>query len=476
MIIVDLINDEALLFIEAFKKLIDTSALESKNIDWVTEGNRWAKETTGLQLLNRLKFFDELDEKQIDLESELSRLSREYDNFNIYACDRYLTQLDRQMQVKLLVYTFLFYEKIFESGKTTHYFTTGIAYTYNLVSFQVARKRNIKHISFYGTRYDNRTAISLDIKNTFNEVDKHYQNYSFDKVSPKMYGRVKGFINRPIQPAYMKNAINASSIKGVFIKEFFIRANQYYFSNKHKYDFFTRSPLELSRFKLNKILQAKKINAFHNNVFDKPNYKDRYFIFPLHMQPEASTLILSPFYVDQKTTIINISKCLPLDTIIYVKEHKSALGQHSLGFYKDLKKYANIKLISYRENMFDLIKHSLGTINLSSTVGFESLFLKKPAVVLGDVFYNSTGLVFKVDSFKELNEVLEKVSKEGFDVDNEFDEYDARFAFYLDSLINASYPFEFNVAKLDTKKRVLKGENIDEFKKCLFRLINKQKK
>src|SRR5690606_499959 len=100
----------------------------------------------------------------------------------------------------------------------------------------------------------------------------------------------------------------------------------------------------------------------------------------------------------------------------YVKEHKSALGQHSLSFYNEIKKYANIKLISYREDMFELIQNSVGTINLSSTVGLESLFLNKATIVLGDVFYNSTGLVFRVKSYTELKEVLIEVSNKDFDV------------------------------------------------------------
>jgi len=470
MIIFDLINDEAPLFIKAIKNLIDDRVISRNDVLGVTEGNRWKLESKSLTCSNRLHFFDELDKGNINIKEEVKRISNEYNNFNIYACDRYLTQKNRAFQEKFLVYTYLFYESLFNKD-ITHYFTTGIAYTYNLASYQVSKRFNVKHISFYGTRIGNRTAISMDVSNTFNEVNKMYKEFALDKVNDKMYFPINEFVNKPIQPSYMKNAINASTIKMVFITEFFIRFNKFYFKEKHKYDLFTRNPFELGIFKLKKILNAQKINLLHNAIFEKIDNADNYFVFPLHMQPEASTLILSPFNVDQKSTIINISKILPLDTKLYVKEHRSALGQHSLAFYKELKKYPNIKLISYKENMFDLIKNSKGTINLSSTVGFESLMLKKPSIVLGDVFYNDSGLTFKVNSYLDLEETIKQLNKKDFKIITYFENYEARLAYYIYCLDKNSYDFEFNVAKLDTKERVLRAENILEFSECIKNLV-----
>ena len=216
---------------------------------------------------------------------------------------------------------------------------------------------------------------------------------------------------------------------------------------------------------------AKIIKSLHHRIFDKVDRKDKFYIFPLHMQPEASTLILAPFQVNQKECIINVSKLLPLDTFLYVKEHKSALGQHSLNFYKELKQYPNIKLISYNESMFNLIKDSIGTINLSSTVGLESLIIKKPSILLGNVFYNDSGLTFRVESYQQLKETIQQISKEDFNLNDKFKNYDERLAYYIDSLYKKSYPFEFNVAKMDTKKKVMTRENISEFSKLINKII-----
>ena len=470
MIIFDLVNDEAPLFIKAIEKLIQDDHISKKEVLGVTEGNRWKEESKPLNCTNRLAFFDDLDKQNINIRREINRMSIQYDNFNIYASDRYIINKNRALQQKLIVYTYLFYENIFRKD-VTHYFTTGIAYTYNLISYQVCNDRGIKHISFYGTRISSRTAISLDVSNTFDHVSDMFKGFTISKVNENMYLPIQDFINKPKQPSYMKNAINASTIKMVFITEFFKRFDKYYFKARHKYDYFTRNPFELSAFKLKKIVNAKRINFLHNKVFDKVDYSDNFYVFPLHMQPEASTIILAPFNVDQKATIINISKILPLNTFLYVKEHRSALGQHSLAFYEELKKYPNIKLISYRENMFDLIKNSKGTVNLSSTVGLEALMLQKPSVVLGNVFYNDTGLTFKVNSYLELKSTINLINKKDFKVKDHFENYEAKLAYYIHCLNINSYDFEFNVAKLDTKERVLRDDNVFAFSNCLKSLL-----
>ncbi|WP_445730725.1 capsular polysaccharide export protein, LipB/KpsS family [Mariniflexile sp.] len=471
MIVFDLINDEAPLFIEGIKHLnSNEKSLSLDNVLGVTEGNRWKSESKGINCINRLHFFDDLDTKNVDIEKELERISETYDNFNIYACDRYLIQKDKAFQQKMLVYTYLFYEDLFNK-EVSYYFTTGIAYTYNLVSYQVSKRFGVKHISFYAIRIKNKTAVSYDLLNTFDEVTSLFEVFDKLKMTEEMYAYVNEFVKRPQQPYYMKNAINSSGIKGVFITEFFKRFDKYYFKRRHKYDLFTRNPFELGAYKLKKIAKAKTINLLHNSIFEKPNLSEKYVIFPLHMQPEASTLVLSPFQVNQKAAIINISKLLPLNIMLYVKEHKSALGQHNLKFYRELKQYPNIKLISYNENTFELIKHSLGSINLSSTVGLESLLLKKPSIVLGSVFYNDSGLTYKVDSYNELEQIIKKINKTNFNLEDDFEDYDDKLAYYIYCLNKESYPFEFDVAKNDTKKRILARENVMEFANCVKKIL-----
>ncbi len=474
MILFDFINDEAPLFSMGINQLCSSNYIKQDDIQIITMGKRWHNfwgEYTNKSMSN---FFHSLDDKKINIPLELKRIRQEYTTQNLFAVDRLLINESKKFQEKILVYTFLFYENIFSTLNVTHYFTTGIAYMYNLVSYEVAKKYSIKHISFYDIRNPNekRTAISYDVYNTFNEVEETFKEYSSSNVTDEMLERVHSFKSKPSMPTYMKNLGNKQTLNFILIKEFFIRFRKYYFEKRSSYDYFTRNPFSLSYIKIKKLFFSKMILLKEKKYFDLPKMKhDEYFLYPIHMQPEASTLVLAPYYVDQLSNIINISKTLPAGVYLYVKEHKSALGERFTAFYKDLKKYPNIKLISHNENTFELIKHSKGIITLSSTVGWEALFFEKPVITLGNVFYNATKLTIQVNSYQELSKTIDQIlSNSKYSIDSE---HTLKLAFFQNAMLTNSYPFEFNVYKLDITNRLLNKNNINNFAKCLLKLINK---
>ena len=68
--------------------------------------------------------------------------------------------------------------------------------------------------------------------------------------------------------------------------------------------------------------KRKKIDSFINDTFDTKIDPTKPFIyFPLHVEPERELLMQSPFLSNQSTVIANISKVLPVNYELYVKEH-----------------------------------------------------------------------------------------------------------------------------------------------------------
>ena len=55
--------------------------------------------------------------------------------------------------------------------------------------------------------------------------------------------------------------------------------------------------------------------------FDKINDDDKFYLYPQHFKPEASTSVLSRSFCDDIATITNIAFNLPFGTKLYVKEH-----------------------------------------------------------------------------------------------------------------------------------------------------------
>ena len=472
MLVFDFIHDESPLIAESLNYLIDINQLDKNDFSIVTMGKRWHKFFYDFQNTSFTKFCENLDNEDINVERQINRISKEYDTTNLFGVDRLLIKKPIEYQNKVLVYTFLFYENLFSQKEITHYFTTGIAYMYNLASYQVAKRYNVKHISFYDIRnpYQKRTTVSFGVKNRFDNVVDDYKKYKSKKVTPEMKEELDKFRNKPVQPTYMKNLINKQTINSILIKEFFIRFKKYYFDKNSKYDYFSRNPFGLSYEKLRKLFYSKLLQLFSAKIFQKSDIEnDKYFLFPIHMYPEASTLVLSKYYVNQLETIINVSKTLPSHICLYVKEHKSAMGERKFNFYKELKKYSNIKVLSFKENTFDLINKSLGIITLSSTVGWEGLLLKKPVMVLGDVFYNDTGLTLPINSYNKLKKTVGKIVFKNLSTLT--NEYDDQLAYFVYCLNKNSFPFEFNVFKLDITKKLLLEDNVKNCAECIASVI-----
>jgi hypothetical protein len=59
------------------------------------------------------------------------------------------------------------------------------------------------------------------------------------------------------------------------------------------------------------------------DYFDRPIAGEQYVLYPIHFQPEASTLVQAPYYLDQAALIEDISKSLPVGYQLHVKEHVS---------------------------------------------------------------------------------------------------------------------------------------------------------
>ncbi|MBI4122953.1 MAG: hypothetical protein HY458_01150 [Parcubacteria group bacterium] len=131
-----------------------------------------------------------------------------------------------------------------------------------------------------------------------------------------------------------------------------------------------------------------------------------YFLFPLHVQPEASTAYLAMYLADQLSAIRSCAFTLPFPAKLYVREHPSAVGSKPKSFYVSLREIPNVVIISPTEPIPSLIAKAQGVITLSSTVGLEAALAGKPVYLFGNVFYEFHPLCRTPRNFKELQEMI----------------------------------------------------------------------
>lgn len=142
-----------------------------------------------------------------------------------------------------------------------------------------------------------------------------------------------------------------------------------------------------------------RLKKYYESLTEKPDYsKDKYVIYFMHYQPEATSCPGGDIFVDQSLCVETLLKNLPESYMVYVKEHphqfiKAHIGHTSRmrDLYDDLKKNKRVKLISTEENTFELIKHAQAVSTITGTVGWESIVRHKPVIAFGLSWYENYG-------------------------------------------------------------------------------------
>lgn len=146
----------------------------------------------------------------------------------------------------------------------------------------------------------------------------------------------------------------------------------------------------------------------------------KFYYFPIHSQPEASTQARTQLYEDQLYVIRLVSNALPKGTKLIIKEHPVYFMRKN---YEDIRYYRNksfYKLISSMENVIlldysipskELINKSLGIISITGSVIAEAYLNNKPALVFGQTSYVHLENVTKVHSDEDISLFLETNNK-----------------------------------------------------------------
>lgn len=127
---------------------------------------------------------------------------------------------------------------------------------------------------------------------------------------------------------------------------------------------------------------------------------NRPFVFyPLHIDPESSTMVASPMHTDQMAIVEALSKSLPLGMDLVVKEHFPVLGQRPRGFYKRLSRMPGVVLASPFESSLSLIQQAGLTCVITGTAAWEAILLRRPALIIGSLPFMAVkeGFVFCPD-------------------------------------------------------------------------------
>lgn len=223
-----------------------------------------------------------------------------------------------------------------------------------------------------------------------------------------------------------------------------------------------------------KVLKFKHLKKYYHTLTSVPQKNDEYILFPLHYQPERTTLPQGDIFVDQLLALRILSKSIPPGVKIYVKEHPSmfnisyisCMGTRSKTYYDEIIAMDNVCLVDISLDNSELIKNSLCVATITGTVGWEAMLEGVSTITFGNAWYNACNSCYRVTSIDMCKKAFAKI-KEAKNDDVKKDVL--RFvAFYKDTWVVTALNYSI------VNKSSYDGEElIDNYVAAVVKYLNK---
>ena len=272
----------------------------------------------------------------------------------------------------------------------------------NLLLYEIAKKMNIQTIMPMDIHYKDHIHISTNTKNSeiSNKIEKIKNNFSESfQIYDKEFVKKKNYTDiLKIMSSYDPSIKSFSKKITHYIKRLSNNLEPIYLNvGKTKY--------RLIQNRISNFLKVKKREQFLDNYAKKTLENEKFIYFPLQSEPEASILTNTPFYSNQINLIEVIAKSIPINYVLYVKEHpfqKHKLWR-SIDDYKKIKNIPNVRFLHPSINAQEILEKTQAVISISGATGFEALFYHKPIIMFGDEYYDKLSMVIKIETFDELS-------------------------------------------------------------------------
>jgi len=407
------------------------------------------------------------------LEFKLAAKEREYD-FSINEVLITDIEFSKKSRKKMLLWFYkniTFFENYLKKNKPD-LIIGGLERIPSQMCQKVAKKMKIPYyIIELSVPIANKFCFTKNLDGHLSSVDEYFNQRRGKKISPNDLKKVKDYLKgeRSKKVSHFikgsRPVVNMTKIKFFFwmmYVAFIVEKNQNPYINIFR-------GLKNYLVKTYRFIRAK-------SLYKKADWKnDKIVYFPLHLAEDAQLLVRAPQYRKQEEIIEIISKSIPVDHVLYIKEHPCNPGDIKYKVLKRIAKLPNVKLIKYNISSRKIIKNSSCIVTICSSVGWESILLHKPVVNLGNVYYETGDLTIKVRDIYELRSNILKAI-----YDNPIKD-DKKIIPLIDAMINATEdgnlilynPYWTEVGS--TKESMINTDAIETLTKSILNLAKKEK-
>ncbi len=343
---------------------------------------------------------------------ELDRIIRSGQLIRAYPYDTPL--YDHEDMIRLVQVTAKAINKLLDEAKPEVIIFSVVGALYGLMLYAMAKKRGIKTLVIHCGRVGAKHTLSEDF-HSFSYVNERFEKYQAGLApSPADLSWAKAKLEKFRCRPEPYRAIDRPEFQPYNRRRQFSFLRPAKFINSVTFRFKTiaaylKDPFRSDYDNVNPFWEIwdsfkKKIRVLvgFGDFYDLPDLAEAFALYPLHREPEITTLLYAPFYKDQLWLIKQLARSLPLNFKLYVKEHTAMVGERRRAYYQELKKIPNVKLINPEVKTFSLLQSAKLIFTISGTAGWEAVQLKKPVIIFSDIFYSRLPMVKKCVAIAEL--------------------------------------------------------------------------
>jgi hypothetical protein len=294
------------------------------------------------------------------------------------------------------------------------YWPTAVASFEAVIFDKLCSNLKIEFITSSPFRIKNFYYYARNMYYNYPNIENIFQKYKIKKKNINSINKLYKEITMPgklsSDAEYVSNVIsrlNQNILKSIYIfLVFFFKhsvAFLLYFLNFKIFKLSYHARYEF----LSPVLEKYKLlSAFHFlKKYKYNNLNCDYIYYPLHRTPEGSTQLNGNTFMDQFFLIQSLSKNLPINYKLLVKEHPSMIEAHSRGnkFYKEISKLPNVEVVDFRLSGTEIVKRAKLTVVLDGSSAVEAMLLGVPVLTMANFFYSFLGLSIENINFSNLN-------------------------------------------------------------------------
>jgi len=416
---------------------------------------------TGSPNINYLKSFEE--KYKIHL-WELIYSERFFFQFD------YFYKFNEQEILSIIEQECIFYEKILDEIKPDFIVMPTTDYQHNHLFYLLCQAKKIKILMLNYARFGNLAILSSD----YDKIDDINQISLNKNKKPKTEQELEDFRikfnTRKIYAKKLDPELKLSIFKliQISLRLFSLTFGKNYRNYYKNYGRTFFRLLRSSEFLPIFLIQRWRRNNFLNKHAQKNVDLSKPFVYyPLHVEPERTLSLSSPFYSNQYEIIKNVARSLPMGYRLLIKEHfgMNVKPWRKISDYKKYLECPNVTLIHPAIDPAILLTNCSILVTINGTSSVEAAFFKKPSIIFADVPYFELPFVHRIRNLEELPFLIRKCLKETYDF--------SVLADYIDTIIENSIHLKFHQLYIAMnvefyQNGMIKDTKIDESKMKAF--------